>query len=143
MVTFAPSRCQTLPSSSPITPAPTMPRRAGTASKSRAPAESTIREPSNGADGSAMGAEPLARTTFVAVTVSMTAPEDTSLISMALPGMSRPCPWMDVTLFALNRVPMPRVSPATMLFLRPIIAATSISAPLTVMPWAGNWCLIL
>src|SRR2546423_11351426 len=40
--TCAPSRRHTLPSSSPITPAPMTPRRFGTASRSSAPQESTM-----------------------------------------------------------------------------------------------------
>ena len=74
MVTSAPSRDQTLPSSRPITPAPTTPMRAGTASNSSAPQESTICSPSNFAMGNSMGVDPEARITFFACKTS-TSPE--------------------------------------------------------------------
>ena len=54
-MTSAPSRFHTLPSSSPITPAPITPRRLGTSAKSSAPALSTISWPSNFANGSSIG----------------------------------------------------------------------------------------
>ena len=50
-VVFAPSRCQTLPSSRPMTPPPITPRRAGTAENSSAPQESTIFSPSKRCKG--------------------------------------------------------------------------------------------
>ncbi len=65
MVTSLPSRFHTLPSSRPITPAPITPNRFGTTSKSSAPALSTMSFPSNFANGSSIGTEPVAMITFV------------------------------------------------------------------------------
>ena len=68
--TSAPRRRQTLPSSSPMTPAPITPSRFGTASNSSAPQESTTVLPSNGTDLSSIGAEPDASTTCFAMSSS-------------------------------------------------------------------------
>src|SRR5580700_2880516 len=57
MTTCARSRRHTLPSSSPITPAPITARRFGTASRSSAPQESTISGGLKGAVRSSIGAE--------------------------------------------------------------------------------------
>ena len=64
--TSEPRRFQTEPSSRPITPAPITPRRLGTVAISRAPVESTIKSPSTGATGIAIGSEPEARITLLA-----------------------------------------------------------------------------
>ncbi len=137
-VTVLPSRAHTLPSSSPITPAPMMPRRAGTSVKSSAPAESTMRTPSSGATGSGVGREPVARMMCSAdtVTTAPSAPVTSTLPSPA----SRPLPFSHVTPFFLNSPPMPPVNWRTMPSLRATMAAGSIVTSPTVMPWAARPC---
>ena len=65
MVTSAPRRFHTLPSSRPITPAPITARRFGTSVKSRPPTLSTMVSPSNLANGSSIESEPAAMMTLV------------------------------------------------------------------------------
>ena len=73
MVTSAPSRRQTLPISSPITPAPMTARRLGTSGIASAPVLLRISFSSNSAPGSARGLEPVATITCLAETVSFPA----------------------------------------------------------------------
>ena len=65
MVTSAPRRFHTLPSSRPITPAPITARRFGVSLKSSAPTLSTMYSPSNFANGSSIESEPAAMITLV------------------------------------------------------------------------------
>ncbi len=69
ITTSAPRRAHTLPSSRPMTPAPTTPSRCGTSVNSSAPVESTISSP-NGAGGISIGTEPVARITLPASMIS-------------------------------------------------------------------------
>ncbi len=66
-VTFAPSRRQTEPSSSPITPPPITTMCPGTLASSSAPVESTILSWSISTPGSGVTEEPVAMTIFFAV----------------------------------------------------------------------------
>src|SRR5688500_10197346 len=66
-ITSEPSRRHTLPSSRPMTPAPTTASFLGTVSKSSAPQLSTMFLPSNGMLGSSVGTEPAASTTCFAI----------------------------------------------------------------------------
>jgi hypothetical protein len=132
MVTSAPRRRQTLPSSRPITPAPITPRRFGTLSKSSAPALSTMVLPSNFANGSSMDVEPGARITFVPE-ISLTLPS-CALIATTRLGLSVAKPAKGVTLLPLNSMAMPPVNCLTILSLRPIIVFTSIAGFAALMP---------
>ena len=134
--TSAPRRRQTLPSSSPMTPAPITPRRFGTASNSSAPQESTIALPSNGTDLSSIGTEPVASTTCFAAS-SCFAPSS-AVYSTRLPASSLPCPCNPVTPAALNSAVMPWVEALTIFALRFCIVATSKPRPPTWMPCAAN-----
>jgi hypothetical protein len=60
IVTVAPSRRHTLPSSSPITPPPITIRRFGTSGILSAPTFESTRSSSNGRKGSCAGTEPVA-----------------------------------------------------------------------------------
>ena len=75
-VTFEPSLDQTLPSSKPIIPAPTIPSDFGTFSNDKAPVLSTIFSP-NLAAGISIGDEPLAIIIFFASITS----KDPSLLT--------------------------------------------------------------
>jgi hypothetical protein len=82
-VTFEPSRRQTEPSSSPITPAPITIRLLGTSGRASAPVESTIRFWSTVDAASGAGSEPVAMTMFLAPSV-VTAPS--AAVTSTLPG---------------------------------------------------------
>jgi hypothetical protein len=137
-VTSAPSRRQTLPISSPMTPAPTTPRRFGTAGIARAPALSSTRTLSIGTPGSARGFDPVATITCFAASSAGFAPATASFHrSPSLPA-NDPTPWKNATLFFLNRYRMPSLFWATTRSLRASIFATSIVRPATPMPWSAN-----
>ncbi|MNC89795.1 hypothetical protein D3C83_57840 [compost metagenome] len=70
MVTSAPRRRQTLPSSRPITPAPITPRRLGVAPKASAPSLSHTSSLSTASPGRWRALEPVATITCFACTVS-------------------------------------------------------------------------
>ena len=134
--TSAPSRAHTLPSSSPITPAPITPSRDGTSEKAKAPVESTMRSPSTGAGGMSMGTEPGASTTCRACNVrpSPAWGEKATRFSVS----SCPCPASASTPLPANSVPMPPVSCATTASLRAIMRGTSTATLPTSMPSSPN-----
>ena len=139
-VTSAPSRRQTLPISRPITPAPTTPRRFGTAVIASAPALSSTRRLSNGAPGSARGTEPVATITFFAAIFAGAAPStSTAQPSPARPA-KRPRPWKNAILFFFMSHRMPSLLCETTLSLRAIIRGTSIDSPCTSIPCCANAC---
>ncbi len=91
--TFAPSRFQTDPSSSPMAPPPMTTIRSGTRSNASASVEVTVTLPSIGMFGSEIGSEPVARRTFL-VTSSSAAPPPSALVTTTLPGaVTCPVPW--------------------------------------------------
>src|ERR1017187_3451471 len=137
-VTFAPSRRHTLPSSSPITPAPMTPSLSGTALKASAPMLSHTVSLSTPSPGKWRAVEPVAMMTWLASTISEDPPSATSTWYFSPPPANLPWPLSQVILFFLNRNSMPPVSSDTILSLRACILATSIFAPLTEMPWLPN-----
>src|SRR5690348_2746557 len=132
-------RFHTEPSSRPITPAPITPRRFGTSVRSSAPALSMMRLPSNFANGSSIGTEPVAMITLAASSVCL-APSS-PVTSTLLPFSSLPVPKNGVTglpLTPLNSMATPPVNCLTILSLRPMNVAMSTLAFSTVMPWVGR-----
>eukprot|EP01139_Manchomonas_bermudensis_P019173 Amastigsp_a676481_41.p2 type:complete len:221 gc:universal Amastigsp_a676481_41:1115-453(-) len=73
-VTAEPSRDQTEPSSSPMTPPPMTAMRLGGASNASAPVDETTFFSSKGRNGSAMGSEPVAITMFLVEMVCLPPP---------------------------------------------------------------------
>ncbi len=127
MTTSAPSRRQTLPSSSPMTPAPITHSRLGTASSSSAPQESMICWPSKGKDFSAVGTEPLASTTWRARS-GLSLPS-VPVTSTTRPASSLPRPNIGVTPAALRSAATPPVMPLTIAARRFCMAARSRLSP--------------
>ena len=130
-------RRQTLPSSSPMTPAPMMQTRPGTASQSSAPAESTTMSPVSGVAFSSIGTEPVAMMTFFAAWVL--SPPSRSVTLTCLSARSSPVPFNQSILFDLNSISMPPVSSLTMPSFRLIIFGTSRDTLPTLMPMSANW----
>ena len=121
-----------------MTPAPMTPSRFGTASNSSAPQESTICLPSNGADFSGVGTEPVARITSSRSSSRLL--PSAAVNSTLRPGSSWPCPCSAVTPAALNSDAMPPVMPLTIPALRFCMVATSSCSAPTPMPCTLNSC---
>jgi len=136
IVTSAPSRRHTLPSSSPITPAPITPKRFGTAGKASAPSLSQIVSLSTFTPGRWRAFEPVATMTYFAWTSS----PPTAIVYVSPPFTKRPKPCSHVTLFFLKRYSTPFTIFVTMDSLRACIFARSSLSPETVMPWSPIWC---
>src|SRR3972149_246448 len=134
--TFEPSRRHTLPSSSPMTPAPTPPGASGTEPKASAPSLSQITLLSTGTPGSCRALDPVATITFFASTLSVFFPSETSIFHVVPPEASLPCPCSQVTLFFLNRPAIPEVILPTILSLRSSIVLRSNLTPEAGMPCA-------
>ncbi len=83
-VTLAPSRDQTEPSSSPMTPAPITTICFGTLASSRAPVELTMRSSSTSTPGRGVDSEPVAIRMFLAARVSSPPALSATLTSPAL-----------------------------------------------------------
>ncbi len=88
--------------------------------------------PSNFANGSSTGTEPVARITLAAAIVCRV--PSGAVISTWRPASSRPLPKYDAILFALNRSATPAVNCLTILSLRPTMALTSMAGLATRMP---------
>ena len=92
--------------------------------------------PSNFANGSSIGAEPVAITTLVPVSVCVL--PSAAVIWTWRFSSRRPLPANGLILFALNSIATPPVNCLTILSLRPTILLTSIAASLAVMPWTSK-----
>ena len=136
-VTCAPSRPQTEPSSSPITPPPITTILPGTLSSSSAPVLSTTTFWSTVTPGSGVTDDPVAMTTFFAVTV-----RSPTLTLCALSKEARPL--IQSTLFFLNRNSIPPVNCLTESRRCPCIASRSSSGvtltpSFAISPEAAAW----
>ena len=131
-VTSAPSRRQTEPSSSPITPAPTTISVFGGLASASAPVEETIVFSSISTPGSRATSEPVAMTIALASSV-VSSPS--SAFDDTLPGAAiRPRPRSQSILFFLNRNATPLTLAATVSSLCFIIAARSSLGGATTTP---------
>ncbi len=142
-VTSAPSRCHTLPSSSPITPPPITTSRPGTRSSSSAPVELTMRFSSISMPGSDTLSLPVAMTTCLA-RKSLAPPSPVT--ATVFGAVIRPAPFSQVTPFFLNRNSTPLVLAATTSFLRACMRARSsvtspTITPCAAMPSLASWKL--
>ncbi len=128
-VTSAPSRRHTDPSSSPMTPPPMTTIDLGTLGRASAPVESTILclLLSTSTPGSGVTDDPVAMTTFFAVTVR--SPTFTLCASSNVAW-----PFSHSTLFFLNRKAMPSVRPLTAVSFDSCMVARSTSTPLVFTP---------
>mmetsp|Transcript_4127 Transcript_4127/g.12887 ORF Transcript_4127/g.12887 Transcript_4127/m.12887 type:complete len:224 (+) Transcript_4127:1413-2084(+) len=135
-VTSDPSRLHTEPISRPMYPPPMTTMRSGTDWSSSAPVEDTMVCSSMGTPGSSATAEPVARRTFFACSVSEPEPSLSATSTDPEPAApSLPQPLTYVTLFFLNRPSIPLVSPVTALAFCLIIAGTSMEmSPEILMP---------
>ncbi len=142
IVTSAPRRRHTEPSSSPITPAPITPRRFGTSASDSAPTLSQTSRLSIGAKGSVRGREPVATMTCAAasrcVSSLLPGPGPTA-ICQASPSRptKRPKPWIQSILFLRNRNSMPRVIFCTIDVLRACIRPISMRTSAHSIPCAA------
>ena len=110
-VTLAPSRCQTEPSSSPMTPAPITSRCFGTCPSDSTPVEVTIFSSSISMPGRFAETEPVAMTMFL---VSMVCVGPLPGVTSTLPGPTiEPTPRKAVILFLRNRYSTPLTLAAT------------------------------
>ena len=127
ITTSEPRRPQTLPSSSPITPAPITPKRAGTLSNSSAPVESTIKSSVNGVGAMSTGTDPGASTTCAASSTcgSPSWGTNSTCLGPGCAANSLPWPASAVTPLPSKSPPMPAVSLATTPSLCAIIAGMS------------------
>ena len=141
-VTLEPSRAQTEPSSSPITPPPTTTRWPGALSNESAPVDDTITFSSMSTltPGMPETSEPVAMTMFFAST-SSTLPS--SPVTETLPPESTlPAPFSQSILFFLNRKATPLTFDATVaslcaiIFLRLSLGVTS--TPSSSKPWPAS-----
>ena len=94
-----------------------------------------MRWPSNFANGSSIGTEPVASTMLVPL-ISRT-PPSAAWTATVRPGLSVARPAIGVTLLALNSRVMPPVNCFTILSLRPTMALTSIVGLSALMPWSA------
>ena len=143
--TSAPRRRHTEPSSRPITPAPITPRRLGTAVKSSAPVESTIRSPSVLATGISIGTEPAARITFLAVIVvslSSSRAVNLTFLSAPLPSTKVPQPCSQSTPLPFSNAATPPVNCLTIPSLRSIIFSILIATSPVLIPCSSRSCLV-
>mmetsp|Transcript_960 Transcript_960/g.3099 ORF Transcript_960/g.3099 Transcript_960/m.3099 type:complete len:330 (-) Transcript_960:153-1142(-) len=133
-VTCAPRRLHTEPISRPMTPPPMTTIFLGTSFRLSAPVELTIFSSSIVMPGRSVCVEPVARSTFLVVSVSL--PPSASATSTVSPlPASLPQPLTYFTLFFLNRPSMPLVRPPTAFSLDFIISATfTFTAPSISMP---------
>ena len=137
-VTCEPRRLHTLPISRPITPAPMTQSLPGTSFSDSAPRLSQIRTLSTVTPSICRGKDPVAIMTCFASIVSEPLTLVISIRQESPAPVSRPCPWIEVTLFFLNKSEMPPVNCRTILSLRPSMVATSSDTSLTVIPWSLN-----
>ena len=137
-VTSAPSRRQTEPSSSPITPAPTTTRCPGTLSRSSAPVEETIVFSSNSSSTPGMPAtsDPVAMTMFFA-SISLVLPSSSATETLPSPS-TVPVPRSTSTLFFFIRKATPSTLDFTVASLCAIIAGRSSFGLPTLTPSFGN-----
>ena len=139
-VTLAPSRAQTDPSSSPMTPAPTTTSFPGTFSSSSAPVEETITFSSNSRSTPGMPAtsEPVAMTTFFA-SISFVSPLSSVTATLPWP-IRRPLPMKASILFFLKRKATPSTLAFTVASLWPIIALrSSLGLPVPTPIFGSSW----
>ena len=132
MTTSEPNRCQTLPSSNPITPAPMIPSRSGTRSNASAPVESTISSSSIGQGGIRIGVDPGAKISASALSCTDSPLGCRTLTSVDEVTVARP--ETNSTLFALSSPKTPCVSCPTTSDLRCCIFLTSTLTLPTVIP---------
>src|SRR6202035_4072726 len=109
--TSEPSRRQTEPSSSPITPAPTIKSRCGTLSSTRAPVDDTMRFSSMVTPRSLATSEPVAMTIALVSSICVL-PSAPLTSTMPVPAIC-PKPWKLSILFFLNRYATPLTLPST------------------------------
>ena len=137
-VTSAPSRRQTEPSSSPITPAPTTMSFFGTLGRLSAPVEETTVFSSISTPGSLATSEPVA-ITIALVSCVVSAPS--ALLTTTLPGAAmRPSPLIQSILFFLNRKATPLTLAATVSSLCFIITGRSSFGGATTTPSGPSPC---
>ena len=128
MTTFEPSRRHTLPSSSPITPAPITPSRSGTSVNASAPTLSQTSAWSTGTPGRWRALEPVATmTAFASATSASRRRRSPRPASHSAPRPTNlPWPLSQTILFLRKSVSMPFVIFETIPSLRAIIFAMSI-----------------
>ena len=137
-VTLAPSRCHTEPSSSPITPAPTISSLPGTLSSDSAPVDDTMRFSSISMPFSRAISEPVAITMFlVSTTCVLPSPPVTSTLPVP---STLPLPWMTSILFFFIRNSTPLTLPSMPCCLKFIIAGRSSFGAETLMPILAKEC---